>query len=190
MGEWFTSFDDAWSSFSARTEPLESFFDEFPDDPSSLAEGWVIVPPPAIKHEAMRLQAELAGIPELVAVPEHFFHVWLRGEHGPDLEPLLELGPFSLSLARVNCFHTAVVAEVDWEGVERLDAPDPFLPHLSLAYVDTPLAAQPVREALVPLRELSLGTFIVDELVRVRLPAGRTTVLQPWAVVERASLRR
>jgi hypothetical protein len=190
VGEWFTSFDDAWSSFLARTEPLESFFEEFPDDPSSLAEGWLIVPPPKIKQEAMRLQVELEGIPGIVAVPEHFFHVWLRGEHGPDLEPLLELGPFSLSLARLNCFHTAVVAEVDSPGLERLDASDTFLPHLSLAYVRTPLAAQPVREAVVPFRDHSLGTFIVDELVRVRLPAGRTTVLQPWTVVERASLRR
>ena len=90
----------------------------------------------------------------------------------------------------MNCFHTAVVAEVDSARLDRLDAPDTFLPHLSLAYVDAPLAAQPVREALVPLRELSLGTFSVDELVRVRLPAGRTTVIQPWTVVERASLRR
>ncbi len=190
MGEWFTSFDDAWSSFLARTEPLETFFDEFPDDPSSVAEGWLIVPPPEIKQEAMSLQAELEGIPGIVAVPEHFFHVWLRGEHGPDLEQLLELGPFSMTLARLNCFHTAVVAEVDWPGLERLDAPDTFLPHLSLAYVARPIGAQPVREALVPVRELSLGTFIVDELVRVRLPAGRTSVLQPWTVVERASLRR
>jgi len=71
-----------------------------------------------------------------------------------------------------------------------LDAPDTFLPHLSLAYVDRPIEAQPVREALAPFRELSLGTFIVDKLVRVRLPLGRTSVLQPWTVVERASLRR
>jgi hypothetical protein len=190
VGERFTSFDDAWSSFLSRSEPLESFFDEFPQDPSSLAEGWVIVPPAAVKHEALRLQAELERIPGLVPVPEHFFHVWLRGEHGPDLEPLLELGPFSLSLARLNCFHTAVVAEVDSPGIEGLDAPDTFLPHLSLAYVERPIGSQPVREALVPFRELSLGTFIVDELVRVRLPAGRTSVLQPWTVVERASLRR
>ena len=190
MGELFTSFDDAWSSFLARSDPLESFFDEFPDDPSALAECWLIVPPPEIKQEAMLLQAELEGIPGIVAVPEHFFHVWLRGEHGPDLEQLLELGPFSLSLARLNCFHTAVIAEVDSPGLERLDAPDTFLPHLSLAYVGRPIEAQPVREALAPFRELSLGTFIVDELVRVRLPAGRTTVLQPWTVVERASLRR
>ena len=190
MGEWFTSFDDAWSSFLARTEPLETFFDEFPDDPSAVAEGWVIVPPPEIKHEARRLQAELEDTQGIVAVPEHFFHVWLRDELGPDLEPLLELGPFSLSLPRLNCFHTAVVAEVDAPGLERLDAPDTFLPHLSLAYAGRPVAAQPVREALLPLRELSLGSFIVNELVRVRLPAGRTTVLQPWTVVERASLRR
>lgn len=190
MGEWFTSFDDAWSSFLARTEPLESIFDEFPDDPSALAEGWVILPPPEIKHEAMRLQGELEGIAGLVAVPEHFFHVWVRGEQGPDLEPLFELGPFTLSLARLTCFHTAVVAEVEAPGLDRLDAPDTFLPHLSLAYVRAPLAVEPVREALVPFRERSLGTFVVDDLVRVRLPVGRTTVLQPWTVVERAALRR
>lgn len=190
MGGWFTSFDDAWSSFLARTEPLESFFDEFPDDPSLVAEGWLIVPPPEVKREALFLQAELEGIPGIVIVPQHFLHVWLSGEHGPDLEQLLELGPFSVSLARLNCFHPAVVAEVESPELDRVDAPETFLPHLSLAYVQRPIVADPVREVLLPLRDLSLGTFIVNELMRVRVPAGRTTILQPWTVVERASLRR
>ena len=190
MGEWFTSFDEAWSSFLARAEPLESFFDEFPDDPSFVAEGWLIVPPPDVKREARRLQAELEVVPGLVAVPDHFLHVWLRGDHGPDLEQLRALGPFEMRIARPNCFDTAVIAEVESEELDRVDAPETFLPHLSLAYVERPIPADPVRETLFPLRDVSLGTVVVDELVRVRVPAGRSTVLQPWTVVERASLRR
>lgn len=190
MGEWFTSFDDAWSSFLARTELLESFFDEFPDDPSVVAEGWLIAPPPEVKREALHMQGELEDIPGLVTVPHHFLHVWLRGGHGPDLEQLLELEPFQMSIGRLNCFHTAVVAEVVSEDLDRVDSPETFLPHLSLAYVERPTAAALVREGVLPLRETSLGTFVVTELLRVRVPAGRTTVLEPWTVVERASLRR
>ena len=37
---------------------------------------------------------------------------------------------------------------------------------------------------------VSLGSFVVDELVRVQVPASRTTILQPWTVVERGSLLR
>ena len=190
MGEQFTSFDDAWSSFLTRTDPLESFFDEFPDDPSVVAEAWLIVPPPEVKREALRVEGVLEGIPGLRIVPHHFLHVSLRGSHGPDLERLLELGPFQLRIAKLNCLHTAVVAEAESEELDRLDAPDTFLPHLSLAYVERPIDPDAVRETLLPLRGGSLGTFVVDELVRVRLPAGRSTVLRPWTVVERASLQR
>jgi hypothetical protein len=190
VGEWFTSFDDAWSSFLVRDEPLEPFFDAFPDDPSFVAEGWVIVPPPEVKRAALLVEGELEGLAGLTIVPHHFLHVWLRGDHGPDLEQLLELPPFEVSLARVNCFHDAVVAEVESEELDGLDAPDTFLPHLSLAYPREPLDPGPVRETLLPLRDASLGTFVVDELVRVSVPAGRATLLQPWTVVERFSLRR
>jgi hypothetical protein len=189
VGEWFTSFDDAWSSFLTRTEPLESFFDEFPDDSSFVAEAWLVVPPAEIKREAGRLQAKLEGIPGLVIVPHHFLHISL-GDNGPDLDQLRDLNPFELSIAKPNCFHTAVVAEVASDELDGVDAPGTFLPHLSLAYVERPIAADPVRRTLIPQRDASLGTFVVDELVRVRVPAGRTTVLQPWTVVERASLRR
>ena len=192
MGEWFTSFDDAWASFLAREEPLESFFDEFPDDPEFVTEGWVVVPPPAVKREALRVQPALE-LPELRIVPHHFLHAWLRsvhGGHGPDLEQLLQLTPFEVRVARVNCFHTAVVAEVEADALAGVSAPATFLPHLSLAYVDTPIDPQPVRDAVAPLRDTELGAFVVDELVRVRVPAARTTILQPCAVVERARLRR
>ena len=190
MGEQFTSFDDAWSSFLARTEPLESFFEEFPDGPAIVADAWLIVPPPEVKREALRVQGLLEGIPGLSVVPHHFLHVSLRGSHSPDLEQLLELGPFQMRIAKLNCFHTAVVAEVESEELDRIDAPEAFLPHLSLAYVESSIPVDPVREALLPLRDASLGTFVVSELVRVRVPAGKTTVLEPWTVVERASLRR
>jgi hypothetical protein len=190
VGEQFTSFDDAWSSFLARTEPLESFFDEFPDDPAVVADAWLIVPPPEVKREALRVEGVLEGISGLRIVPHHFLHVSLRGTHGPDLEQLLALGPFELRIAKLNCLNTAVVAEGASEELDRVDAPETFLPHLSLAYVETPIAADPVREALLSLREASIGTFVVSELLRVRMPAGRTTVLEPWTVVERASLRR
>jgi hypothetical protein len=193
VGEWFTSFDDAWSSFLVRDEPLEPFFDRFPDDPSFVAEGWVIVPPPEVNRAALRVEGELEGLAGLTIVPHHFLHVWLwlRGDHdGPDLDQLLELPPFEVSLARLNCFHDAVVAEVESEELDRVDAPDTFLPHLSLAYAREPVDPGPVRETLLPLRDTALGTFVVDELVRVSLPAGRATILQPWTVVERFSLRR
>ena len=189
MGEWFTSFDDAWSSFLARSEPLESFFDEFPEDTSFVAEAWLVVPPPEVKREAVRLQSKLEDVPGLAVVPHHFLHVSIS-DNGPELDDLSELGPFELRLGRVNCFPTAVVAEVESTELDRVAAPATFLPHLSLAYVVEPTAVDPVREAVLPLREVSLGSFVVDELVRVQVPASRTTILQPWTVVERGSLRR
>jgi hypothetical protein len=189
VGEWFTSFDDAWSSFLARTEPLEPFFDEFPEDPSFVAEDWLVVPPPQVKREAVRLQSELEDVPGLVVVPHHFLHVSIS-DNGPDLDDLRELGPFELRLARVNCFPTAVVAEIESTDLDRVDAPATFLPHLTLACVAKHTAVEPVREAVLPLREVSLGSFVVDELVLVQVPAARTTILQPWTVVERGSLRR
>jgi len=188
VGERFTSFDDAWSSFLARSEPLESFFDEFPEDTSYVAEAWLVVPPPEVKREAVRLQSALEDVPGLVVVPHHFLHVSIGD--GPDLDDLRELGPFELRLAAVNCFPAAVVAEIDSTELDRVDAPATFLPHLSLAYVEKPTAADPVRKAVLPLRDVSLGSFVVDELVRVQMPASRTAILQPWSVVERASLRR
>ncbi len=189
MGEWFTSFDDAWSSFLARTEPLESFFDEFSEDSTFIAEDWLVVPPPEVKREAVRLQSELEGVPGLVVVPHHFLHVSIS-DNGPDVDDLRELGPFELRLVRVNCFPAAVVAEIESTELDGVDAPPTFLPHLSLAYVEEPTAVDPVREAVLPLRDVSLGSFVVDELVRVQVPASRTTILQPWTVVERGSLRR
>ena len=190
MGEWFTSFDDAWSSFLAREEPLELFFDEFPDDPSFVAEGWLVVPPPEVKREILRVQGALEDVRGLRIVPHHFLHLWLRGEDGADVDALAEHGPFDVALERIGCFHTAVVAEARADALDAVDAPDTFLPHVSLAYVELPIGPDDLRPVLLPLRERSLGSWTVDEVLRVRLPAGRTTILEPWTVVERLRLRR
>jgi hypothetical protein len=98
--------------------------------------------------------------------------------------------PFEVSVARVNCFPAAVVAEVESETLDALDAPETFLPHLSLAYVERPVEPGPVRAIVEPLRDTAFGPFLVDEVVRVRVPAAKATIFEPWTVVERLSLRR
>lgn len=188
MGELFTSFEDAWSHFLARRDPLESFFDQFPDDPSYVAHGWLIVPPPEVKREALRVQSALEDVPGLVVLPHHFLHVWLGPEHGPDLDALLEHGPFELEYRGLNCFHTAVVVEI--AGLPALDAPETYLPHLTLAVVRNAIDPQPLRDVALPLRDTDLGTGLVTHLDHCSFPCARTTVLEPWTVVERAPLRR
>ena len=190
MGELFTSFDDAWSHFVAREEPLESFFDQFPEDDSVEAEGWLIVPPTEVKREVRRLQAALENVAGLEPIPEHFLHVWLRGRHGADVEALAQANPFPVVYRNVNCFPTAVVVEAQAQQLEDVAAPPDFLPHMTIAVIRGRPEVAPVRAAVTPLRDTDLGTHVVDELARIAFPAGRTTVLQPWSVIERRSLRR
>jgi 2'-5' RNA ligase len=183
VGDVFTSFEDAWEAFLRRDQPLESFWSELPDDADAFVDAWLIVPPPELKRAVLRVQGELEDVRELRIVPHHFLHVSLP--HAHQLEE-----PFEVSVARVNCFPAAVVAEVESEALDALDAPETFLPHLSLAYVERPVEAGPVRGAVEPLRDNAFGSFPVDEVVRVRVPAAKATILEPWTVVERLSLRR
>jgi 2'-5' RNA ligase len=187
VGELFTSFEDAWAHFLARDEPLESFWDEYPDDPTAALDVWLVVPPPEVKRASLRVQGVLEEIGGLRIVPHHFLHLTLPDDQ---IDALAEHGPFAVRCERLNCFPDAVVAEVESEALDELEAPATFLPHVSLAYVELPIRPDPVREALLPLRRTGLGLFEVDELVRARVPAAKSTVLQPWTVVERASLRR
>ena len=143
----------------------------------------MIVPPPELKRAVLRVQGALEDSPGLRIVPHHFLHVSLPHVH--ELEE-----PFEVSVARVNCFPAAVVAEVGSETLDALDAPKTFLPHLSLAYVERPVEAGPVRTIVAPLRDTAFGSFVVDEVVRVRVPAAKATILEPWTVAERLSLRR
>jgi 2'-5' RNA ligase len=183
VGEWFTSFDDAWEAFLRRDEPLESFWDGFADDPDTVIDAWLIVPPADVKRAALRVQGELEEVRGLRIVPHDFLHVALP--HGAEFD-----GPFEVSVAGVNCFHCAAVAEVASPALDRLDAPETFLPHLSLAYVEAPIDPAPVRDVLAPIRATELGSFVVEEIVRVRVPAAKATILDPWTVVERMRLRR
>jgi hypothetical protein len=183
VAEWFTSFDDAWEAFLRRNTPLESFWDDLADNPDAVLDAWLIVPPPELKHAALRVQGELEEVRGLRIVPHHFLHVSLP--HGAELD-----GPFEVSVAGVNCFHCAAVAEVASPALDRLDAPETFLPHVSLAYVEVPIDPAPVRDVLAPHRAIELGSFVVEEIVRVRVPAAKATILDPWTVVERVRLRR
>jgi 2'-5' RNA ligase len=187
VGEFFTSFDDAWSHFLRRTGPLEDFFAQFPEEDDAELEGWVVEPVPAIKAAAAELQRELARFDWLVPVPAHFLHVWLALSEriGDGSRRWEEVERFPVTYARVNCFHTAVVVEV--AELRRLvvgtpnDVPQ-FLPHMTLAVVRGSPAPGALRDVLVPLRDAVCGEQMVAEVTRVRFPAARTTVFRPWTV--------
>jgi hypothetical protein len=183
VGDLFTSFEEAWEAFLQRDEPLESFWNDLPDDADTFVDAWLIVPPPELKRAVLRVQGALEDVRGLAIVPHHFLHVSLP--HAHELEK-----PFAVSVARANCFPAAVVAEVESQTLDALDAPETFLPHLSLAYAERPVEPGPVRAIVEPLRDTAFGSFVVDEVVRVRVPAAKATILEPWTVVERLSLRR
>jgi beta-phosphoglucomutase-like phosphatase (HAD superfamily) len=98
-------------------------------------------------------------------------------------------GAFEVSYERINCFHSAVVVEAHAPRLHELiegsdlDA-DTFLPHLTIATTTEAHAPADLQELLVTLRERQLGTGTASEAKRVRFPAARTTLLQPWEVVE------
>jgi hypothetical protein len=49
IGEWFESYEEAWSYFLARETPLEDFWSELPEPDRSILAGWLIEPPPQLK---------------------------------------------------------------------------------------------------------------------------------------------
>ena len=179
MGEYFTSFDDAWRAFLERSEPLESFYDEFAGGAFD-GEVWVIEPSPEIKRAALRVQGELEPFDVLELVPHHFLHVSV-----PHAAVLEFDEPIDLDYARINCFHTAVVAEVDAPALRALDPAPTFLPHMTLAVVRRPEAPDELRRVLEPLRDTSFGRQRVDEVLRIHVELSRERGLQPWTVVDR-----
>jgi hypothetical protein len=195
LARFFRSFDDAWSYFVARAEPLEDFFADFPDDEDAVLEGWVVEPPRDVKLAAGRVQSQLSRFGWLVPVPHHFLHVWVgvRDRIGDSWRHWQEIEPFSVVYRRVNCFHSAVVVEV--EGAMRgLVAGTPndlptFLPHMTVAVVAEPRAPAELRSTLVPLRDVQLGEQLVSEVKLVRFPAARSTLFDPWTVRQTVSLR-
>jgi len=208
LGEFFTSFDDSWRHFLGREEPMESFLDEFLEEPEDvLLAGWLVALDPAVVPEVERVQAALAHLDWVRPIPDHFLHVWIGGVAYP-ADPsameaefergraaLADAGPFSITYPRLNCFHTAVVAEAESEGprmVHELLWPERdrsvFLPHLTIAVPVEPGPPEPLRETLVPMRQTALGEQTVTELILCLVPASRRTILDPWAEFGRAFL--
>jgi hypothetical protein len=181
VGDYFTSFDDAWRAFVSRTEPLESFYDEFTGGAFD-GDVWVIQPSLEVKRAALRVQGELEQLDFLELVPHHFLHVSV-----PDaaLADLGTTGVIELEYTRVNCFHTAVVAEVDASALRALDPRPTFLPHMSLAYVTRPAAPSELRGVLELLRETTFGRQCVEEVLRVHVELSRESGLQAWTIVDR-----
>jgi hypothetical protein len=140
----------------------------------------VIEPPPDVKRAALRVQGELEPFDFLELVPHHFLHVSVPS---PAVRAFDE--PIDLEYSRVNCFHTAVVAEVDAPALRALDPTPTFLPHMTLGVVRRPEAPDELRRVLEPVRETSLGRQRVDEILRIHVELSRERGLQPWAVVDR-----
>jgi hypothetical protein len=179
VGQYFTSFDDAWRAFLAREEPLESFYDEF-EGGAFDGEVWVVQPAPEVKRAALRVQGELERFDFLELVPHDFLHVSVTDTAASEFN-----SPIDLGYSRINCFHTAVVAEVDAPELRALE-PDPlFLPHMSLAYVRRPAPPDDLRGVVEALRETALGRQRVEEVLRVHVSLSRERGLEPWTVVDR-----
>ena len=204
MGEFFTSFEASWQSFLSRDEPLEVFSDQFPASPELLA-GWFIALDPALWPATEALQRALAPITWLRPYPVRLQHLWLgslgwgaswsdatierRLEQGR--EALDGLARFTLRFPRLNCFHTAVVAEAEADDDRLADlarrlAPHEdtatFLPHLAVSLATAPGDPRELRDVLVPLRDTSLGHQVVDAVSLGVVPLGQQDFLRPWTV--------
>jgi 2'-5' RNA ligase len=209
-GRLFRSFDESWSAFLERREPLESFVEELERDPPPAGDElavWLIEPDEPVASASAEVQSRLPPLHWLRLLPRHYLHVFVGAigwTHALDLDDVLGRGelalegadPFAAVLRRLNCFHTAVVAEVAprkrfIDLRERL-LPDcdteSMLPHMTLAVVTEPAQCDPLRETLVPLRETELGSFAVDRVTLCSVPVAQSRVLEPWNVLGRVGL--
>ena len=182
-GRLFTSFDEAWDFFVARSDPLESMWDQLLEAPESTVDVWLVPAAPELSAAARELQAAFAHLTWVAPLPEHFLHVALPA-HADELG----LPPLVLRIGRVNCFHDSVVAEVASDELRRRARDATYLPHLSLGYVREPHDAEELRRALVPLRDRELGEQLVREIELCRVPFSHETFLRPWTVVRQVPL--
>ncbi|MBD0337897.1 MAG: hypothetical protein ICV67_01235 [Thermoleophilia bacterium] len=96
--------------------------------------------------------------------------------------------PFAVEYAPPLAFPVALVSEVRAPAL-RGAVDDPFfLPHLSLGYFREAHDPEPLRRAIEPSRETSLGASVVTEVHRVEVPVGRSRFLEPWTVLETVAL--
>ena len=133
------------------------------------------------RHEDYALEHAIADMIELLDALGREKAVWVGHDWG---------SPVVWSLASHHPERCFGVANLCVPYFAKGFAPETFLPHLSLAYVERPVEAGPVRTIVAPLRDTAFGSFLVDEVVRVRVPAAKATILEPWTVAERLSLRR
>ena len=127
------------------------------------------------------MQRAFAHLSWIQPIPRHFLHVWLVGLPIVDLAARL---PLELDYRCVNCFHSAVVVQVRAPVLVRLHPEPTFLPHMTIGVTTQPHLPEPLRTAIRPLRDVGFGRQRASEAKRISFPAGRTTVLQPWTVVD------
>jgi 2'-5' RNA ligase len=199
IGEWFESYEEAWSYFLARETPLEDFWSELPEPEASILAGRLIEPPPQVKDAVRDLLA--SGKVERVApVPQHFLHIWIHAvAHDPTGERVSELAEAArelwaeqrsceITLRHANCFHDAAVVEAHTDGVPRLLAalnPDAdlriALPHMTVGYLRSPEAAS-LRDVLEDFRGEEFGSFHAHNVRLCLIPIARSTFMRPWKV--------
>jgi hypothetical protein len=146
-----------------------------------VAEGWIFEPNDEVKSGAVAAQAAFAHLDWLRPIPRHFLHVWLVGVAIPELAARV---PLELEYARVNCFHSAVVVEVRAPELSPLHPEPTFLPHMTIAVTTQPHNPELLREALLPLRQRPFGRELATNAKRISFAAGRSTLFEPWTVVE------
>lgn len=191
MGRFFTSFEETWAFFLERAGPLEDFFETLPEEEAYLT-AWLALPGEVVTAEASAVQEGLEGIGGLRLSPPHFLHVSLGSDEaqlGVVRERLSGFGSFDADYGPVNCFHDAAILEVRSDRIADLAlALEPeldleyFLPHLSLGYFEGRPSPQPLREALVQLRDRQPVTATISEVHLCVVPIARSEILRPWTV--------
>jgi hypothetical protein len=108
-------------------------------------------------------------------------------------QELRDSGAFEAVYRNVNCFHSAVVVEVEAGQLcnvvagTQVDA-STFLLHMTIGVTREEHDPKDLRCALLPMRNIKLGVGEVTELTHIRFPSAQTTLLQPWTVIEKVSL--
>jgi hypothetical protein len=222
MGRFFTSFDEGWEFFLGRDEELEDFFARFPEE-DGLFLGWLIRLDPSLVPAAQEAQGAFSHLDWITTVPGHFLHTWIAGTGFSDRPSASEIAalveraerawlgvePFEVVYRRINCFHDAIVAEVEGDGPRALlgrlvdagywgELPvaggsravqmDTFLPHVTLGVFNRAHAPAELRTALTPLRDDAIGRQSVRDVTLCAIGLSRAPMLRPWQVVGSVTL--
>ena len=186
---------------------------------------WLIRFDQSLVPAVREVQAAFSRLEWIVPQPSYFLHISLGGvafgrrrPTGQEIASALErarrvwasASGFEVTYRRINCFHNAVVAEVEGDGprllVEKLvednywgnvqvDAPlaavrlETYLPHLTIGSIKGANDPGLLKEVLIPLRDQELGKQRVTEASLCLIPASRTTILSPWEVVGSVALK-